>query len=61
MYITRSKNDKRDMYHLTQVADLPVPLHGARMELLADVPTLIGGYDGDNQQDNDVIYQVLIV
>ncbi len=49
------------MYHLTQVADLPVPLHGARMELLADVPTLIGGYDGDNQQDNDVIYQVLIV
>jgi hypothetical protein len=31
------------------------------MELLADVPTLIGGYDGENQQDNDAIYQVLIV
>ena len=41
----------------TDVADLPVPLHSATMELLADVPTLIGGYDGENKKENDVIYQ----
>jgi hypothetical protein len=31
------------------------------MELLADVPTLVGGYDGDKKLDNDVIYQVPIL
>ena len=39
----------------TRVADLPVPLHSARMDLLAETPTLIGGYDGT--RDSDVIYQ----
>ena len=41
----------------TPAADLPVPLHSARMDLLAGVPTLIGGYDGENERENDVIYQ----
>jgi hypothetical protein len=27
------------------------------MDLLADIPTLIGGYDGKNRKENDVIYQ----
>ena len=39
----------------TDVADLPYPLHSAKMDLLADVPTLIGGFDGT--AENDVIYQ----
>ena len=41
----------------TEVAALPVPLYNAKMDLLAEIPTLIGGYDGANQRDNDVIYQ----
>jgi hypothetical protein len=40
-----------------KIANLPVPLHSAKMDLLADVPTLIGGYDGTNKRENDVIYQ----
>ena len=39
----------------SRVSDLPVPLHSARMELLAQTPTLIGGYNGSH--DSDVIYQ----
>ena len=39
----------------SRVADLPVPLHSAKMDLLADVPTLIGGFDGT--AENEVIYQ----
>jgi len=38
-----------------KVANLPVPLHSAKMDLLADVPTLVGGFDG--KAENDVIYQ----
>ena len=40
-----------------RVADLPVPLHSARMDLLDNTPTLIGGFDGENLRENDVIYQ----
>jgi len=40
-----------------KITDLPVPLHSAKMDLLADVPTLIGGYDGTNRRENPIIYQ----
>ena len=40
-----------------EVASLPVPLYRTRMDLLDEIPTLIGGYDGANLKDNDVIYQ----
>ena len=36
-------------------ANLPVPLHSARMENLNGVPTIFGGYDGSTQ--NDILYQ----
>ena len=39
----------------TQVANLPVPLSSAKMDELDGVPTIVGGYDGSNQ--NDVLYQ----
>ncbi len=39
------------------VSDLPVPLHSARMDLLDNTPTLIGGFDGKNGRESDVIYQ----
>ena len=41
----------------TEVASLPVPLYSAKMDLLDEIPTLIGGYDGANLKDNDIIYQ----
>lgn len=36
-------------------ARLPRPLSGAKMELLAGKPTIVGGFDNENQ--NDVLYQ----
>ena len=38
-----------------EIADLPLPLHSARMDLLEELPTLIGGYNG--KEESDVIYQ----
>ena len=43
------------------IADLPVPLHSAKMDLLGDIPTLIGGYDGRNKNENDIIYQYDVI
>ena len=37
-------------------AALPKPLSGARLELLDGLPTIVGGYDNDRQ--NDILYQV---
>ena len=44
----------------TQVADLPVPLNGAKMELLDGIPTIIGGYDTDAEEQNKFLYQYLV-
>ena len=46
-------NPETDLW--TRVADLPKPLHSAKMELLEGLPTIVGGYDNTNQ--NDVLYQ----
>ena len=42
------------------VADLPVPINSAKMELLAGRPTIIGGYDTDNKQRNGKLYQYYV-
>ena len=42
------------------VADLPVPINSAKMELLAGRPTIIGGYDTDNKQRNGKLYQYFV-
>lgn len=39
----------------TRVADLPKPLSGAKMDLLDGLPTIVGGYDNEDQ--NGVLYQ----
>jgi N-acetylneuraminic acid mutarotase len=38
-----------------RVADLPVPISSARLELLDGLPTIVGGYDNENQ--NGILYQ----
>ena len=48
------------MYNLetnqwTRVADMPVPLNSARMELLNGVPTIIGGYNTDTREYNKYV------
>lgn len=40
------------------VADLPVPISSAKMELLDGVPTIVGGYD--NEKQNGVLYQYFV-
>ena len=39
----------------TTVADLPVPLSSAKMEQLDGLPTILGGFDGSEQ--NGKLYQ----
>ena len=36
----------------TQVRDMPVALHSAKMELLNGIPTLIGGYNTETRKAN---------
>ena len=36
----------------TRVADMPVPLQSARMELLNGIPTIIGGYNTETKEAN---------
>ena len=36
-------------------ARLPKPLSAAKMELLAGKPTIVGGFD--NEEQNDILYQ----
>ena len=36
----------------TRVADMPVSLNSARMELLDGVPTVIGGFNTDTREYN---------
>ena len=51
-----------------EVADLPIPLHSAKMENLQGKPTIIGGFtnerwpilDANTQTDNGVLYQYFI-
>ena len=40
-----------------KVADLPVPLQSASMELLGGKPTIIGGFDSDSLDWNPILYQ----
>ena len=44
----------------TPVDDLPVPLHSAKMELLDGSPTIIGGYDSENHDYNNILYQYFV-
>ena len=39
----------------TTIANLPIGLNSARMELLDGLPTIVGGYNGETQ--NGVLYQ----
>ncbi len=41
----------------TKVADLPVPLSSASMQLLDGVATLVGGYNTETKSQNKVLYQ----
>ena len=44
----------------TPVADLPQSLNSARMELLGNRPTIIGGYDTIKNQRNGKLYQYFV-
>ena len=52
----------------SKVADLPIPLHSAKMELLQGKPTIIGGQtndrwpvlDANTLRDHGVLYQYFI-
>ena len=52
----------------SKVADLPIPLHSAKMELLQGKPTIIGGQtndrwpvlDANTLTDHGVLYQYFI-
>ena len=39
----------------TKVADLPIGINSAKMELLDGLPTIVGGYNGETQ--NGILYQ----
>ena len=43
-----------------KVADLPVPLSSAKMELLEGRPTIIGGYNSDQKVFNNILYQYFV-
>ena len=56
---------KAEMYDPKQdkwfaVADLPVPLNSARMELLGNRPTIFGGYDTIHKMRNGKLYQYFV-
>lgn len=42
------------------VADLPVPLHSAKMELLGGRPTIIGGFNSNTNDNNGILYQYFV-
>ena len=44
----------------TPVAELPIPLQSAKMELLEGRPTMIGGWDSDAKDFNGVLYQYFV-
>ena len=41
----------------TKIADMPVALNSARMELLDGVPTVIGGFNTETREFNKYLYQ----
>ena len=42
------------------VADLPIGINSARMELLGNRPTIIGGYDTTNNVRNEKLFQYFV-
>ena len=57
MRLTEMYNPEENKWY--RVADLPVPLNSARMELLDGIPTVIGGYDTDALEQNKYLYQFI--
>ena len=51
-------NPRTDQW--TPVADLPVPLSGAKMDLLGNRPTIIGGYTNATVNRNGKLYQFFV-
>ena len=51
-------NPRKDKWY--PIADLPIPLTSARMVLLGNRPTLIGGYNTENDSRNKKIYQYFV-
>lgn len=43
-----------------KLADLPIPLSSAKLELLGNRPTIIGGYDLDADTQNGKLYQYFV-
>ena len=51
-------NPREDKWY--PVADLPIGINSARLELLGNRPTIIGGYDTINKKRNEKLFQYFV-
>ena len=53
-------NVETNEWNNDQIADLPIALSSASMELLGGRPTIIGGYNKELDEQNDILYQYFV-